>query len=212
MSPMLPVDDFAYLGGADAEFGPERLHADAALRVSAAYLPNLLIGQLRPSMPGASRLSSLGPHIGQVLLEGAKEEMVRSDADGIVAVMAAEKTFGNGAIVEFPGEAVRRHPAPPAAHVHLTVPAPAQWPLPFPAGEQVIVPRDPGPEVFGASRGLAALGTGAGAILARLLARSEEAATAVLTDARDTLDRHRNSPFDAQPPDDFHSPRGHFYA
>ena len=79
--------------------------------ISGAYLKNLRFSKpcrrIESALPIAFARTTLGMHIGNVVYGGTKKQVVRSDATGIVAVMADEQSPVERAIGNFIGEPMR---------------------------------------------------------------------------------------------------------
>lgn len=67
---------------------------------------NIIVGQNRVAVRGASRMTAFSDAIGMVVFVGADKEMCRVAAPGHVALMKDAQPFGNGTNQNRPGDAV----------------------------------------------------------------------------------------------------------
>lgn len=86
-------------------------HVPHAVRRQLGVLVTLATGPCFGKAPWrrfiAARLASLGQLVRDVVLLGAEEQMVGPNASRHIAAVKDEQTLGDGAVVQFPGEAVR---------------------------------------------------------------------------------------------------------
>lgn len=96
------------LDGLDAGsvLASETLGADSTGRIASANLQDLILTQPRLPIGLAVRVSSLGDHVGVVVLKRPQEQMVRADARAVVAVVEDVQTIGDRATMQAPRDAV----------------------------------------------------------------------------------------------------------
>ncbi len=110
VSPVSSRDDELYTRLAHSVFGGEGKLGNAASMVSLTDGKHLLIGQLGPDvilsdLP-AALVSVLTNSILHVVGSGSQKQVYGAHAPWMVAMMAGRQAFGNGAIANFPSNAM----------------------------------------------------------------------------------------------------------